>query len=78
MNDYDSDAKKRGISDGAVTLGKVRHVDVSDDLAYVVVAADYAYKMNGKPVKETGSILTLVLRKSATGWRITGWSWSKN
>jgi len=78
MNDYDADAKKKGITDGLVTLGKVRHVDVAGDLAYVVVPADYAYKMSGKPVKETGSMLTLVLRKSASGWRITGWSWSKN
>ena len=78
MNDYDTDAKNRGITDGLVTLGKVRHVDVSGDLAYVVVPADYAYKMKGKPIKETGSILTIVLGKRAAGWRITAWSWSKN
>ena len=78
MNDFDTDAKKRAITDGVVTLGNFRHVDVAGDLAYVVVPADYAYKMNGKPVKETGSMLTLVLGKSAAGWRITGWSWSKN
>jgi hypothetical protein len=29
-------------------------------------------------MKETGSILTVVLQKSAVGWRITGWAWSKN
>lgn len=78
MNDYDADAKKNAITDGLVTLGKVKHVDVSGDHAYVVIPADYAYKKNGKPVKETASILTVVLQKGANGWRITGWSWSKS
>ena len=75
--EYDADAKKNGVTDGVVTLGAPKHVDVTGDLAYVVVPADYAYKQNGKPTKETGSILTLVLQKSATGWRILAWSWSK-
>jgi ketosteroid isomerase-like protein len=78
MSDYDADAKKNALTDGFVTLGKARHVDVSKDVAYVVVPADYAYKMSGKPVKESGSMLTVALRKGAAGWRITGWSWSKN
>ena len=78
MKDYDLDAKKLEITDGIVTLGEVRHLDVASGLAYVVIPADYGYKMGGKPVKETGSTLTLVLRKSASGWHITGWSWSKN
>jgi hypothetical protein len=76
--DYDFDAKKNGITDGLVTLGKVRHVDVSNGLAYVVVPADYEYKMHGKPVRESGSMLTVALRKGAGGWRISGWAWSKN
>jgi hypothetical protein len=29
-------------------------------------------------VKETASILTVVLQKSAGAWRITGWAWTKN
>jgi len=78
MNDYDVDAKKRGITDGIVKLDQPRHLDVAGSVAYVVMPADYAYKVNGKPEKETASMLTLVLRKTAAGWRITGWSWSKN
>src|SRR5215813_13903459 len=49
--DYDADAKKNQITDGVVTLGKPRHVDINGDRAYVVVPADYAFKMKGKPVK---------------------------
>jgi hypothetical protein len=78
MSDYDTDAKKNGITDGAVTLRKPSHVDVTSDHAYVVVPANYTYKQNGKPVSEVGSIITVALQKSATGWQITGWAWSKH
>jgi len=78
MADYDADAKKNRITDGVVTLGTPKHVDITADRAYVVVPADYAYKQKGKAVKETGSLLTVALQKGAAGWRITGWSWTKN
>lgn len=78
MHDYDADARKNGISDGAVTLAAPRHVDISADRAYVVIPGEYAFKQGGKAVKETGSVLTVVLRKGAAGWRITAWSWAKN
>ena len=77
MNDYDADAKKNGITDGFVALSAPRHVDVAADHAYVVVPANYAFKEKGKPVQETGSLLTIALQKGAGGWRITGWAWSK-
>ena len=78
MSDYDSDAKRNGITDGFVTIDKPRHVDIAGDRAYVVVPANYAYKKNGKPVQETGSMLAIALEKTANGWRFTGWSWAKN
>ena len=78
MNDYNADAKKRNITDGVVTLGKARHVEVDGDAAYVVAPTDYVYKMGGKPVKETNSTLTVVLKKTASRWRITAWAWSEN
>jgi hypothetical protein len=78
MNDYDADAKKNGITDGVVTLDNPRHVDVTADRAYVVVPANYTFKEKGKPVKETGSLLTIALQKDESGWRMTGWAWSKN
>ena len=76
-NDFDADAKKNGITDGIVTLGNPRHVDITADRAYVVVPANYTFKQKGKLVKETGSMLTLVLQRGAAGWRITGWAWTK-
>jgi hypothetical protein len=74
---FDADAKKNGITDGKVALGKPRHIDITADRAYVVVPASYSYKQKGKPAKETGSTLTIALQKDATGWRMTGWAWTK-
>jgi ketosteroid isomerase-like protein len=76
--DYDVDAKKNGITDGVVTLSTPTHVDVTADRAYVVVPADYRFKVKGKPTGEVGSIITLALVKGAGGWKITGWAWAKH
>ncbi len=78
LEDFDADARVKGITDGFVTLGKPRHIDVTEDRAYIVVPANYTFKMKGKPVKEIGSMLTLALRKGEAGWRITGWAWAKH
>jgi hypothetical protein len=78
MSDYDADAKKNGITDGVVTIGKPRQLSVTADRAYVVVPANYTYKKMGKPVSEIGSVFTLTLHKTEAGWRITGWAWAKN
>lgn len=42
--DYDAYSKKNGITDGIITIGKPRHVDVTGDRAYVVAPANYMYK----------------------------------
>src|SRR6266487_6390866 len=78
ISDYDADAKKNGITGGVVTLNNPWHVDISADRAYVVIPANYTFKQKGKPVGETGSIITLAMQKSQAGWRITGWSWAKH
>lgn len=78
MNDYDADAKKHGITDGKVTLGTPRHVDVTGDRAYVVIPSDYAYKLGGKPTRESGSMFSFALQKGPAGWRILAWSWAKD
>ncbi len=78
VDDYDADAKKKVLTDGIVTLGTPKHVNVTGDRAYVVIPSNYDYKLSGKPVKQAGSMFTFALQKGATGWRITGWSWSTN
>lgn len=76
LNAYNAWAKKNGVTDGMVTLGDPKHVDITGNRAYVVVPATFTYKQNGKPMKEEGSMLTLVLQKSIAGWRITAWTWT--
>jgi hypothetical protein len=78
ISDFDTDAKKNGITDGVVTLSNPSHVDINADRAYVVIPANYSFKLKGKPVTEVGSIITLTLQKSQAGWRITGWAWAKH
>jgi hypothetical protein len=75
-DDFEADARKKGITDGVVTLGKARHVDINGDYAYAVFPADYAFKQNGKATRQTGATFTVALRKGPSGWRITAWSWS--
>lgn len=76
-NDYDAFAKKNGMTNGIVTLGKPRHIDIAGDRAYVVIPANFKFKQKGKLVSEIGSTLTVALQKAATGWRITAWAWAK-
>jgi hypothetical protein len=78
ITDFDADAKKNGISDGVVTLSNPLHVDITSDRAYVVIPANYIFKLKGKPESELGSIITLTLQRGPTDWRITGWSWAKH
>lgn len=69
--------KSLGLTDGVNKLRKPLRVDVEGDHAYVVVPADFRYKLNGKPGAEIGALFTVALRKEAAGWRITGWAWSR-
>jgi len=78
MNDLAAYDKKNGITDGVVKLSKPWHVDVTGDRAYVVVPTKYIYKLNGKRVVESGSVWTLALQKTGTGWRIAGWAWAQH
>ena len=78
MRDYDANAKKNGITDGVVTLGAPKHLNVTGDRAYVVIPSNYTFKVKGKPNKQTGSMFTFALHKGVSGWRITGWSWATN
>lgn len=78
VKDYEAFGKKNGLTDALAKLGKPRHVDVTGDRAYVVVPVNFTYKQNGKPMKQTGSLVTWALHKTRAGWRITGWAWSKH
>ena len=75
LDDLQIFGKQNDSSDWFVTLGKPRHVDVADAHAYVVVPTNLSYKKKGQLVKEAG-LMTLVLHKGTSGWRIAAWSWA--
>ena len=77
MDAYNAWAKQNGVTDGAVTLGKTRAVEVSGDNAYLVMVTGFTWKQNGQPQRESGATFTFVLHKATAGWRITAWTWSK-
>jgi ketosteroid isomerase-like protein len=75
FSDFEAMTKADEITDPAVIVGKPAHVDVTGDVAYVVAPTTLSFNKQAKPVKETGTI-TLSLKKSSAGWRITGWAWA--
>ncbi len=69
-------SKQDGDTEPIVTLGTPTHVDVTGELAYVVVPTTYVYKHNGKQVTMNASTMTVILKKSSAGWHITAWAWA--
>ena len=76
--DFSDYNKKNGIEPQGAALGTPWSVDVSGDRAYFVSPATYTYKQNGKTTTEAHAVFTAALKKSAGGWKITGWSWAKH
>jgi ketosteroid isomerase-like protein len=77
-NDFVAHAKKNDIADAVVTVDPPVHVEVTGDHAYVVLRADYTFKMKGKEIKEVDATWTVSLHKGDNGWRMSGFSWSKS
>jgi hypothetical protein len=73
--DLDSDAKTHGITDQKVTISAPTRVEADGSSAYVVVPAVYAFKQKNVDMRETAQ-MTFVLKKSAGGWLIHGWTWT--
>lgn len=76
LSDFDAFGKANEITAGVVTLGKPRHIDITGEHAYVVVPASYTFTMKGKPMKQSGSIITVALQKASSGWHMSAWAWS--
>jgi ketosteroid isomerase-like protein len=73
--DLDGDSKKRGVTDQMVKIGRPTRTEVSGDQAYVVVPAVFTFKEGAVAMRETAQ-MTFVLKKSAGGWLIHGWTWT--
>jgi ketosteroid isomerase-like protein len=73
--DLAKSGKAAGMSDEAVALGPVTREVVSGDNAYVVIGATYTFKQKGLAMREPAQ-MTFALKKSAEGWKISGWAWT--
>jgi ketosteroid isomerase-like protein len=74
--DFEALGKSEDITNGSVTLGTPLQFTVTADHAYLVTRDVFSYNLKGKPMKQTGAIHTIVLRKTDSGWRITGEAWA--
>lgn len=73
--DYEAFTAKGQVTAPSVALGKPQHLDVDSGYAYLVVPTTLKYAKAGKPVMERG-LVTMSLKKSSSGWQITGWAWA--
>jgi ketosteroid isomerase-like protein len=70
--------KTAQLTDATAGIGAPWHVFVTGDNAYVDAPLDYHYNQKGATMRETGSVLTVTLKKEASGWRITSWAHTKH
>jgi ketosteroid isomerase-like protein len=76
LSDFNASNKANEITDISASLGKLRHLDITGDRAYVVAPVNATYKVKGKPTRDAGALWTVALQKGASGWRITGWAYT--
>ena len=74
QKDNDAYTQKEGITDAIGTIGSPQQLIISGDQAYVVLPTTFSVTQKGKRVTEIATS-TLVLHRTATGWRITAWTW---
>src|SRR5438309_502209 len=73
--DLEKDAKAHGQTNQKVTLGRTVRSQVDGDTAYVVMAATFTYKEQGKAMVEPAQ-MAFALRKDAGAWKIAAWAWA--
>lgn len=67
--------KDKGESENTVALHKPQVLNVSGNRAYAVVPVEYTWKEKSVPMHEPATI-TVVLHRTAAGWKIDAWSWN--
>ena len=73
--DLTADAKKAGMTEQKVTLGRATRAEVIGNDAYVVVPAVYSFEQGGVAKRESAH-MTFAMKKAPSGWLIHGWTWS--
>ena len=67
--------QKNGFTDRAAKVGAPAVLDVTGAGAYFVAPMTYTYRKQESSIKESGYI-TVALRRTKAGWRITAWAYS--
>ena len=75
QKDNDAYLQNEGITDATFTMGNPQQLIISGDRAYAVLPTTMDFTQKGKHVSTTATS-TLVLHKTAAGWRITAWTWA--
>jgi hypothetical protein len=70
------DQTAHDVTDARLSFGAPTFMTVHGADAYVVVPAVYAYKIHGKPAKETGSVAYSLARQNRL-WKISAMAWAK-
>jgi ketosteroid isomerase-like protein len=73
---FEAMIKKQKLSSMTVAFGTPTTNTVTGNVAYVVLPATLHYNANNKPVKMTGAVMTIALKKTSGGWLMTGWAWA--
>jgi hypothetical protein len=73
---FEAMTKKQKFSNMTVAFGTPTTNAVTGNVAYVVLPASLHYNANRKPVKMTGAVMTIALKKTSAGWLMTGWAWA--
>jgi ketosteroid isomerase-like protein len=75
QKDNDAYTQGEGTTNATFAMGKPQQLIISGDRAYVVLPTTFAATQRGKRLRETATS-TVVLHKTAAGWRITAWTWA--
>ncbi len=67
--------KAHGRTDGKVTMGPPRILTTAGDRGYAVAPSVYSFKAKGHAMREPAT-MTFALHRTASGWKIAGWSWN--
>ena len=70
------DQTSHGVTDAHSSIAAPKLVTVAGTRAYVVVPSVYAFKVHGKPAKETGLMACTLVRRG-TQWKISSMAWAK-
>lgn len=72
---YAKDAKAKGITDPAVSIGAPTREEITGATAYVIAPAVYTFRQKGVAMRAVAQ-MTFTLVQTDAGWKIASWTWT--